>query len=352
MTAALLIACAALLMRVGEGDPRPKQVKDRVDIPRRASEEDKGRMARRQTLEPMLAPKVDAGMPQPPARPRDPVLAALGGNFRNGAMVIEANAVKNSPIGDLLVECITSADDGERLKRVRERTGIDPLTQLDRVAVTDDMVVLSGNFQNMKTDVLSGPATQFGDSAQLYQLTRPDGGPGNTLGAWGGQLIAMSKDAEKVKQTIERIEGKRPIEPGALNDQQAYGEIYGVIAPEEFAALVAEDNPELAERLGEVAERVELHIDTSGDVGVAARVDATNAADAKEMTKALGAAMSLARLKAKAEGKDDVADLLDMGKVVADGSGFRLEAGVPQQWIENALRRCVARNKARRDGGE
>jgi hypothetical protein len=348
----LLIACAALLMRVGEGDPKPKQVRDRVDIPRRASEEDKSRMARRQTLEPMLPPKVDAGEAPRPARPRDPVLAALGGDFKKGAFVIEANAVKNSPIGDLLVECITSADDGARLKRMRERTGIDPLTQLDRVAVTDEMVVFSGNFADLKTDTLGSAPTQFGDSAQLYQLTRRDGGAGSTMATWGGQLIAMGDDPEQLKQTIERIEGKRPVEPGGLTDQQAYGEIYGVLSPEALAEIVGEENPELAERLGQVAQRVELHVDTTGDVGLAARIEATNPADAKEMTKALGAAMSLARLKAKADGKDDMADLLDMGKVVADGSGFRLEAGVPQQWIENALRRCVARNQARRDGGE
>lgn len=347
--AVLLIACASFLMRVGEGEPQPRSTWNRIDIPRRATQEDKERMAQRQVLDPMLPPKVDAGVAPPPARPRDPVLAALGGKFDKGAVVIEANAVRNSPIGQLLVDCIDSAGEGGRLERLKERTGVDPLTQLDRVAVTDDMVVFSGDFKALKTDSFGATPTQFGDSAQLVQLLRPDGGPGGTLGTWGGQLIAVGDDPEQVKQTLERIEGKRPMEPGALNDSQAYGEIYGVLSPEALAELLAEENPELAERVGQVAQRVELHVDASGDVGVAARVEATNAEDAKEVSKALGAAMAMVRLQARSEGKNDIADLLDMGKVVSDGASFRLEAGIPQPWIESALKKCVERNKARRE---
>lgn len=346
--AVLLVACAALLMRVGEDDPRPRPTWARIDIPRRATHQDRERMVQRQVLEPMLPPKVDAGEEPPPPRPRDPVLAALGGKFEKGAVVIEANAVRNSPVGQLLVDCLTSRDDGARLQRFKERTGIDPLTHLDRVAVTDDLVVFSGDFKGLKTDSFGAPPTQFGDSAQLFDLLRPDGGQGGTLGVWGGQLIALGDDPEKVKQTIERIEGKRPMEPGGLDDGDAYGEIYGLLSPSELAELLADENPELAARVEQVAQRVELHVDASGDVGVAARVEASSPEDAKEVSKALGAAMALARLKAQSEGKGEVADLLDMGKVVSDGASFRLEAGIPQPWIESALKKCVERNKARR----
>jgi hypothetical protein len=346
--AALLVAAAALLMRVGEGDPKPKSVRDRVPIPRRATHQDRERMTSRQTLDQMLPPRPAEGETQRPARPRDPVLAALGGPFKKGAVVFEANAVRNSPIGQLLVDCINSEDDGEGLARLRERSGIDPLTDLDRIAVTDDMVVFSGNFKGLKPEVFQGPGTQFGDSANLDRMLRADGGAGRHLGTWGDQMIAISRDPELLKQTFERIEGKRPMESGGLTDEQAYGEVYGVISPDQFAEMVAEANPELADRVGQVAQRIELHVDTSGDIGVAARIEAGNATDSKEMTRALGAAMSVARLKARADGRDDIAELLDMGKVVADGSNFRLEAGVPQAWVETALKKCIERNQARR----
>jgi hypothetical protein len=138
------------------------------------------------------------------------------------------------------------------------------------------------------------------------------------------------------------------MESGGLTDEQAYGEVYGVISPDQFAEMVAEANPELADRVGQVAQRIEVHVDASGDIGVAARIEAGNATDSKDMTRALGAAMSVARLKARADGRDDIAELLDMGKVVADGSNFRLEAGVPQAWVETALKKCIERNQARR----
>jgi hypothetical protein len=351
--AVLLVGLAALLMRVGEDENRPRSVWDKVEIPRRATAEDKQRQTQRQVLQPVAPAFVplDAGVaqaPPPPPRPRDPVLAALGGDFKKGAFVLEANAVRNSPIGQLLVDCITSRDDGEGLRRFTERTGVDPLTQLDRVAISDDMVVFSGDFKGLKFNDLKA-GQQFGESAQLYNMPRRDGGEGRTLGTWGGQLVAIGESEEQVKQTLERIEGKRPMESGGLTDSQAYGEIYGVLSPEQLQEMIAEENPKLAEKVGSVAQRVELHVDTSGDIGIAARIEGTDAAETKEVSKALGAAMSLARLKAQADGETEMAELLDMGRVVTDGSNFRIEAAVPQVWMEKMLKKCVERNKARRE---
>lgn len=347
--AAVLIALAALLMRVGEDAPRPRASWERVEIPRRANSEDKARQARRQVLEPALPPTPAPGAPAAPARPRDPVLAALGGPVVRGAVVLEANAVRHSPLGQLMIDCINAPDDGEGLRRIRERTGLDPLETVDRIAVADDLLVFSGDFKGLKPDAFRGALpTQFGERGALYEAFPPDGGSPTHLATWDSQLVLVGRDPEALKQTLERIEGKRPVESGGLSDQSAYGDVYGVFAPQQLGEVLEQTNPGLGERLAQVATRVELHVDTSSDVGVSARVAASGSAEAKEMTKALGAALALARLKAQNDGKTEIAELLDMGRVVADGASFRLEAGVPQEWLERALKQCIERGRAAR----
>lgn len=349
VAAVLLVGVASLLMRVGEGAPPPRPTWDRIDIPRRARSADWERQEKRQVLPDVLPPVVPEGQPQPPARPKDPVLAGLGSGFKKGAYVIEANAIRNSPVGQLLIDCITSEDEGEGLAQFRTLTGLDPLTDLDRVGVIDDTVIFSGNFKALKTEVLrEGVPTAFGADGMLYSDQKPDGGVGRYLATWRDQMIITGKDPEALKQALERIEGARPMEPGGLSDQQAYGEIYGLLSPEAIVEFFGDDNAQLGERLTQVSQRVELHVDTSNDLGVAAQVETTNPNDAKEVSKALGAAMSLARLRAQAEGKSEVADLLDMSRVTNEGAGFRFEAGVPLPWLETSLKQCVERNKARR----
>src|SRR5688572_27314270 len=106
IAAILLIAAATALMLYGE-EPRPERVAVEVTFPRRLDKKQAVRMRARQTLPAPPQIAGDDGQPRPagPARPRDPLLAAIASGA-GSAVVVEANALRNSPIGELLIDCV------------------------------------------------------------------------------------------------------------------------------------------------------------------------------------------------------------------------------------------------------
>lgn len=350
VVAVVLIGLGAVLMLSGQGEeeapPPPK-----VEFPRRMRFEERQRMeARRTYVMPVVA---DAGVTvTEPPKPRDPVLAALPRGEGKTAMVIEANAIRHSPIGQLLLECLMKRS-GDDLQRFREETGIDPLEDLDRVVVTDDGLMVSGHFGNSRLKKLLSEreATDYayGDEARIYEppttYMLPDGGVAQrrnpmAMGLWNDQMLVFGRSPDGVKEVIDRVEGRGPDEPPVISEGSTYGEMYGVVSVEQLKKMFPPEQRELAERLAEVAQNVELHMDTRSDFAMVAEVRGVDEAKVTDLGKSLGGALSLARMKAQAEGETELAQLLDFAKVRPDGTEFKLELAVPLEIIQERLAWC------------
>lgn len=344
--AVVLFGLGAWLMLSGQGEeeaPAPKK----VAFPYRMRPAERERMEKRRTY---VMPQ-DAGTVAQPVRPKDPVLAALPRGKGKTAMVIEANAIRHSPIGQLLVECLMNREGGD-LERFKKETGVDPLQDLDRMVVTDDGVILSGNFGDERLkDLLSKESAtgyDYGDEARLfeprYERNLPDGGVarrnGPQVGLWNNQMLVFGRSADGVKEVIDRVEGRGPDEPPVISESSTYGEMYGVLSVERLKKLFPPEQQELATRLAEVAENVELHVDASSDFAMTAQVKGADEAKVTDLGKSLGGALSLARMKAQAEGEKELAQLLDFAKVRPDGNEFKLELAVPLDVIKQQLAFC------------
>jgi hypothetical protein len=354
VAAGVLFALAAGLMFMGSGEEAPPEI-PRMDFPRRMRSEEKARAERRRTyVQPVAV--ADAGVNEP-SRPRDPVIAALPRGKNKTAVVIEANALRHSPIGELLMDCLLR-DGGKRLQQFKETSGVDPLQDLDRMVLTDDGFILSGNFGGAKFKELLGERTAFnyGDGARIYEpgdvtVTLPDGGVrqrrnDSAIGTWNNQMLVVGSSPDKVKEVMDRVEGRGPDEPPVLSEQSTYGEMYGVVAVEQLAKMIPPEQAELAQRLREVAENVELHMDARSDVAMVAELRGPDAQKVTDLGKSLGAALSVARMKAQAEDQKDLAQLLDFAKVQPDGNEFRLELAVPLQLLQERLAFCREERQA------
>ncbi len=349
--AAVLLAVGAALMFTGQGDePEPKAPK--VDFPRRMRQAEWKRAEQRRTQVLTVLTQVDAGPAvAEPQRPRDPVLAALPRGKGRSAVVIEANALRHSPIGELLLECLMR-DGGKRMDEFRRISGVDPLQDLDRMVITDDGFILSGNFGKARFAELlkERVSSDYGPGGRVYEpgdvvFARADGGVSrgrgdSAIGTWNDQLLVVGQSPDSVKETLDRVEGRGSDEPPIISEGSTYGEMYGVLSVEQLVRMFPPEQAELAQRLKEVADTVELHMDARSDVAMVAEIRGADEAKVTDLGKSLGAALSVARLKAQAEGEKDLAQLLDFAKVQPDGNEFKLEMAVPLQVIQERLAWC------------
>jgi hypothetical protein len=293
-------------------------------------------MEARRTLPPAAAPDDDS-----PAPDRDPFLVSLPRDEHAALLVLEANALRHSRVGELFVDCIFRSPDRDLFEEIRRELGVDPLVDLDRVALAPGGTVLSGFFQDARLGELERDSVveRRGAAGRIY---RPRSGSGEelVLGAWGEHLLAFGTP-RFVEQTIDRLEGRAPDAPQVIPESLAYGEAYGVVPGDGLRALFrGEGSQELGLRLAEVASRIELHADAMNDVAIVARVSGPDPSAVQELGKAFGAALAVGRLQARARGDERFAQLLEHARVVQRGDGFSLELALPVDVLEGWFAGC------------
>ncbi len=346
LAAAVLVVLAAWLMSFGE--PEPIEHLPQVRLPTRMSEPEATRAANRRTW---VAPvvDVDAGVLAPPPRRRDPVLAALPPQVHRVAMVAEVNGILNSELGPLLMDCVGGGELQGVIDEFRD-AGFDPLTALDRIAVADDTLLLSGDWSKVDPTRLFGKALRtsqdYGPNAKIYELQLSDGGFDAVTATWKGQMMIVAQDRATLKATLDRLDGTGPTGPSPIDEGQAYGELYGIVQRDAFSDAFGKIEPRLGDTIRDAASSAMLHLDVSHDVGLVADVDSVDAQKGEELRRTLGAALSVARVKAQASGDAEGAALLDLARVrAAKGNRFRVEAGLPNELAVKGLKECAEKRR-------
>jgi hypothetical protein len=353
VAALVLLSGGAWLMSRGERMPRPKEVQ--VTFPRHMSASDRERLRQRRRP-PILAVPEQAepgavAQPAPPPRPRDPLLVAMPPTVDKVAMVVEANAIRHSPVGELLLDCFVGSPEDDELGRLRSKTGLDVFEDLDRVAVTDDAIFVSGRFERANwTELFPGMKEQTpGPSTRLWKR---EGKDGESALLWNDEMLVVSRKEAEVRAAADRLEGRAPPANSAIDEDDCYGEIYGVVASKAVASLFENSSPDVAAKLGSITEQVKLHVDATHDVGVVADARGNDAASALDLAKTLGGALALGRAAARAQGNDNLATFLDYASVHPSASGsFRVELALPLDYLKTLLMDCPGR-KARSAGSK
>lgn len=352
----LLLGAAAYFMGQGE-PPEHTPAVEKASFPRAMRAADWSRQDKRMTLLPVVAQALATpGAATPPPRPRDPMLVALPSGKGKTAVVFEANALRNSPVGELLLDCMRArAGRKDPFEDFRQQSGVDLLKDIDRVAITSDGALISGDFHAAKIDALFRNAASragYGDHGTIFTPPpRSDGlHPRHEIGAmavWNGQMVISGESVADVERIIDRLEGRGPQEPPVLDESETYGEVYGTLAPADLAELLGPAQQQLTDKLQEAAQEVKLHVDASRDVALVADLGGDDKGKVSDLGKTLGGVLSLARIKAQADGDGDLSELLDLARVRPKDGAFRAELALPLPMLEKKLAWC----RERLDGG-
>ena len=335
--AAGLLVIGAWLMVGAEPPPRPPPPV--IKLPKYMTDDEETRAQQRETFVPL--PAVDAGavpLATPPPRPRDPLFAMMPATVKRGAVVAEVSAILNSELGGLAFDCVTAGGRSD-LDHMRD-AGFDPMVHLDRVALIDGVAVITGQFAH--APMPRGTVADYGLRAKVYDL-----GDSRSTAVWNQQVMLSGPDDE-VRAMLDRLERGDPTATSVLDPSEAYGEVYGTLAPSAIADLLGDEEPRLKELILQTTKGVSLHVDVSHDVGVVADVAPTDGTKTDELRRSIGSLLSLARLRAQSQGRTGQADLLELARVRSGGgSGFRVEAGAPHEMVKSMLQRCVERRNRR-----
>lgn len=337
--AVTLLALSAWLMSRGDKE-KPTTRPPKVEFPRYSTPQESMRNEKRRTLPPLPAPSADA---EGFRSRRDPMLVALPVDPKRSAMVFEIDALKEAPIMKIWMDCLLAEDrrrsqEGGRggIERFKDRFGIDPLNDVERVAVSSEKVILmEGSFDAARFDPEVWTKRTYGERGTIYE----DPESGAVLGLWGDRMMIASGSSDSpdaVEESIDRLESKDPGQSSILRENQAYGDVYGVLSPEDLSKMVEPSEDGLARKIRDVVNNVEVHIDASEDVAMVADVMGPGGDDMDDLAKSFGAALAVGRLKAQNDGDEKLAELLDYARVQHSRGGyFSLDVALPMEVLKD-----------------
>lgn len=326
---ALLGASAWLMSR---GDRERSTVRPpKMEFPRAPKAAEQSRNDRRRTLPPIPAPSDDAeGL----RRKRDPLLVALPSDPKRSALVFEVDALKESPIGRVWLDCMLARNDRDRrgIERLKETYGVDLSNDVERVAVSSERVaILQGSFEPSRFERDGWKGRTYGEKGTIHENDEL----GRAVATWGGELLLLGNDVDTLEDAIDRLESDDPHQTSILSDTSSYGDVYGVLSPEDLAKALPEEQAELADKITSVVDRVEVHVDASDDVAMVADVRGPAGDDVADLAKSMGTALAVGRLKAQSDGDDKLAELLDYARVKPGQGTFSMDVALPVELLKD-----------------
>lgn len=338
-SAVALFGAGALVMTWNDPAAAERERFARLEFPTHARPAEATRMDARRTL--AVAPAAGALAKAAP-RALDPLLVALAAPA-DVAMVLEAGTVLRTPLGERLLGCMSEHERG-RIEAKMNEQGVRWLDVVDRVAVSratgsdDTVFIVSGKLAGIDWSKVFVDATTARHPSGAVTFTMGD----HHAAVWNDSLLLFSKTMEALDVRLNRLREGGVDLPLAFAETEEYGEAYGVVGKHALARLAPE---ELRERIETDAAKAVIHVDARDDVLLVADVEGADPKAIEDLGKSLGAALAVARLKAKSEGLDHVVRLLDASRVRPFSGALRAEVAIPTALVEEHLANCGAREK-------
>jgi hypothetical protein len=269
--------------------------------------------------------------PPPPEKPKnlDAMQRALLGPGKKGAVFVEANAIRHSPLMEKILRC-RDKDAADGLERMKNELGIDPMEDVDRIGFDGDVFVASGFFDNLKLPPEIGEGAAYGDGGRIWHEKDKDGTE-IFFGKLGNGMLLTGGDEAAVKGAIDRAEGRGDVAGAdALPPGFGEGEIYGSIGPEFIKSVLAGTDDPTAKQIAELVTSSTVRMNVDEDAALSVDLQAVDEKAGEDLANAMKGAFALLRSRAEQEGDTELAQLLEQARVTPkEGGRFDLDVAVP-----------------------
>ncbi len=341
IVAALLIAAGVLSSRCADEAKAPADKEARAEAQQRAERVVFPRDARaRRRPPPAAAPAGRSERRREPSA--DPIQRAMA--FPDGgAVFIEVNAIRHSELVERLLAC-RQGDAADAMRRFQDELGIDPLEDVDRMALHNDVFAASGFFEELKLPGEVAAPEAYGDETRIYRLPNVDdpSQPAAVVARVGDGLLLLGEDEAQVKAAVDRAEGRGGDDVKALPPDVTGTEIYGRFGPELLAELLggpegAPPNP-LVQRVTEIVTDGTVRVLVDDAVSMSLDLETRDEQAGEDLAKAVGGALAGARQRAEIAGDEELAALLDKARVLKQENGrFGIDIAVPGETVLEAM---------------
>jgi hypothetical protein len=332
--AILFILIAAVTMWT---DETKRNDVERIEFPTHMRNAELTRQRNRaQQLSLLLSNKLAEG---PVKEEADPFMVALSAAARGGTfMVFELKKLMETPVGEIITGCLERSERNP-FDKIEEETGVSILNDLGRLAMSENMILFEGFFPfDENAPISEGFESTVQGSAVRYTRTEADSGFGD-FAIWDQSVLILGKGSEPVDSALGMLSGEIPYDPSALSSIQTYGDIYGNLDVDDAADLF-ENEGDMAQRIVDLVDSVEVHVDASEDVAMVATMAGSGQEEMSDLAKSLGSVLSLARFKAQMDDEEDLAELLDYASVSPSGEQFDMKLALPLEYLERHLADC------------
>jgi hypothetical protein len=253
---------------------------------------------------------------------------ALSAPGSDGIMVVEWNALLNTPLIEKMMECQAS-ESAKLFNELKDGLGLDVKNDIDRVGFDSGTLVVSGFFQDLKLPEEFGKGSAYGDSGRIFSQKDDDGAEA-FIARVGDDILIMEDSVDSAKAAIDRVEGRGATNPTPVEEG---GEIYGVLGKSLFAGFAASEDP-MQKKIAEAMQSARVRMNVDDAVSASIDATATDATQAKDLAKALGAGLSLARQQASSSGDTEMAALMEQARVEPRDDGtFAVDVAVTGEFL-------------------
>ncbi|MBT6179597.1 MAG: hypothetical protein HOI23_20325 [Deltaproteobacteria bacterium] len=343
---ALLLCIGAWLM--SQDDEVIVGQTNQIEFPRYLTEKEVERLESRRMQPAQLPEKdfedTDDGEQE---EPRDPLLRAFGAGENTSLIVFETNAIRHSALGEGFLNCLgENAQEG--LSKIQNELGINPLEDIDRMALGDETVMFSGHFDNLQwEEIFEKEPESYGNSALFFTENTDAGDPDyavtQRIALWNNELIIVGKNREDLEQTIDTLEGRLPMNSIPLRESDTYGEAYGNMSTAMLGRLIPPEAGELREQILKIVSGIKLNSNAMSDVAISAQLSSDGDIEGlSDLGRSMGGALSMALAAARIQGDDQLAQLLEFAKITDNEGELALELALPEAYLKKHLDRACS----------
>jgi hypothetical protein len=245
-----------------------------------------------------------------------------------GAVFVEANAIRHAPLMEKMLRC-RQADSADGLNQMKEELGIDPLEDVDRVGFDGDVFVASGFFSDLKVPAELGEGAAFGENGRLW-TAKDDDGEQIVFGKLGDGMLVSGVDEANVKAAMERAASSAASVPPELPAGFGQGEVYGTVGAAFLANVLGTSGDPVAQKVAQLVTSSTVRMNVDDDAALSLDMQAVDDKSADELSKAIGGALAGLRIQAQQSGDQELAWLLEQARVEpGEGGRFYVDVAVP-----------------------